>query len=184
MQGTIQYYSSCEVHGIIATKWMASCQIHRELNDLVAYGDEYELRIPNICQKKPQSCLIISAMELVGTDFPAERRSNLDNTNLSEVHSVSRGRLHDALDPCTPPLCRISLHHCTAVEAVCRHASPRMMMISSDKGTFSRANTASRSSRPGIPPRCNGLIMASAMARCFSKVITRPEALRACNTCS
>jgi hypothetical protein len=104
MQGTVQYHSSGEVHRIIAAKWMASCQIHRELNGLVAYWDEYELRIPHIRQKKPQSCLIIFAMELVGTDFPAECRSNLDNADLSEVHSVSRGRLHDAFDPCTSPL--------------------------------------------------------------------------------
>jgi hypothetical protein len=45
----------------------------------------------------------------VGTDFPAECRSNLDNTDLSEVHRVSSGRLHDAFDPGTPPLWRIPL---------------------------------------------------------------------------
>jgi hypothetical protein len=55
MQGTVQYHSSGEVHRIIAAKWMASCQIHRELNGLVAYWDEYELRLPHIRQKKPQS---------------------------------------------------------------------------------------------------------------------------------
>src|SRR5437016_6525494 len=101
MQSTIQYHSNGEVHRIIATQWMASCQIHRELNDMVAYWNEYELLIPHICQKKPQSCIIILATELMGTDFPAECRSNLDNANLSEVHSVSSGRLQDALDPCT-----------------------------------------------------------------------------------
>ncbi len=77
----------------------------------------------------------------VDADFFGKGSSDLHHANLIYIDRVLGG-FNDGANPSTAPLWRIAFDHCAAVKVVEHLYSPRMAMISSDRGTTRLASAA------------------------------------------